>query len=171
MPSIHVACPRCALGLGTGPQCDSNSIMAVLDVKSSSGVETWRNSTYTYARMVQGCQLRTRGWCHSMISDMHGMSYSQTLRCWLSFSLLRSAIMCLSGHHSSIHCPTHSTPDTIDLACVEGRVPNQDQKSSFEPLFCLYQTIIILTSSIIVVFITSPVKYGILSPCTCTNKA
>ena len=51
-----------------------------------------------------------------------------TWRCRLSFSLLRSAIMCLHGSWSSRHHPEHHPTDggSIDLACSMGRVPNQD---------------------------------------------
>ena len=46
------------------------------------------------------------------------------LRCRLSFSLLRSAIMCLRGYRSSIHHPARLSdqPSDIDLACHEGRI-------------------------------------------------
>ena len=63
----------------------------------------------------------------SMIAQKHDKTYSKTLhwmRCKLSYSLLRSAIMCLRGARSSLHQPTAST-DTMDLACYEGRVPLQ----------------------------------------------
>ena len=44
----------------------------------------------------------------SMLADKWDMNYSKCLfwlRCRLCFSLLRSAIMCLRGHQSSIHRP------------------------------------------------------------------
>ena len=46
----------------------------------------------------------------TMITSKHNQSYSQTmnwLRCRLSFSLLRSSIMCLRGSRSSVHHPAH----------------------------------------------------------------
>jgi len=49
----------------------------------------------------------------SMIAQKHDKTYSKTLdciRCKLSYSFLRSAIMCLRGARSSIHHPTTS-PD------------------------------------------------------------
>ena len=57
--------------------------------------------------------------------------YSKTihwLRCRLSFSLLRSSIMCIRGSRSAFHRPASlMTPgDNLDLACAEGRVPHQD---------------------------------------------
>ena len=61
----------------------------------------------------------------SMIAEKHKKTHSKTLhwiRCKMSYSLLRSAIMCLRGERSSTHQPTVST-DTMDLACHEGRVP------------------------------------------------
>ena len=60
----------------------------------------------------------------SMIAQKH-KTYSKTLhwiRCKLSYSLLRSATMCLRGARSSIHHPAVST-NIMDLACHEGRVP------------------------------------------------
>ena len=43
------------------------------------------------------------------------------LRCWLSFAILRSAIMCIRGSQSSRHCLIHEE-DTA-LATSEGHVP------------------------------------------------
>ena len=62
----------------------------------------------------------------SMITKKHNKTYSKTihwLRCRLSFSLLRSAIMCLRGSRSSLHHPELSLQN-IDLAITEGRVAN-----------------------------------------------
>ena len=62
----------------------------------------------------------------SMIAKKHNKTYSKTihwLRCRLSFSLLRSAIMCLRGSRSSLHHPELSLQN-IDLAITEGRVAN-----------------------------------------------
>ncbi len=61
----------------------------------------------------------------SMTAKKQDKPYSKIIhwiRCKLSFSLLRSATMCLRGSRSSIHHPAFST-DTMDLACQEGRVP------------------------------------------------
>lgn len=59
----------------------------------------------------------------SLIASKHNKTYSKTihwLRCRLSFSLLRSAIMCLCGSRSSLHHPeTHL--HNIDLALRESR--------------------------------------------------
>ena len=57
--------------------------------------------------------------------------YSKTihwLRCRLTFSLLRSAIMCLRGSRSTVHHPsTHLNRGyDIDLVCAEGRVPSHE---------------------------------------------
>ena len=57
----------------------------------------------------------------SMLSQKYDQAYSKTLywiRCKLSYSLLRSAVMCLRVAHSSIHHPAPS-PETMDLACHE----------------------------------------------------
>ena len=68
----------------------------------------------------------------AMIATKYAKSYSLTMqwiRCRISFSLLRSAIMCLHGSRSSRHHPDH--PDhisggSIDLACSMGKVPTHD---------------------------------------------
>ncbi len=60
-----------------------------------------------------------------MTAQKQDKTYSKIIhwiRCKLSYSLLRSAIMCLRGARSRIHHPVVST-DTMDLACQEGRVP------------------------------------------------
>ena len=64
----------------------------------------------------------------SLIAEKHDTSYHRTihwLRCNLSFSLLRSAIMCLRGSRSTVNHPARPsiTGDNIDLACSEGQVP------------------------------------------------
>ena len=59
----------------------------------------------------------------SLIAEKHGKTYSKTinwLRCRLSFSLLRSAIMCLRGSRSSHHNPINSFGGEIELSLVEG---------------------------------------------------
>ena len=63
----------------------------------------------------------------SMIAAKYDKPYSRTLhwtRCRLSFSLLRSAVMCLRGSRSSFHRP--AGPPNIDLACSEGRVQGSE---------------------------------------------
>ena len=58
----------------------------------------------------------------SMLADKWDQPYNRSifwLHCWLCFSLLRSAIMCMSGHHSVAHRPI---PSNIDLAYSEGRL-------------------------------------------------
>ena len=58
----------------------------------------------------------------SLMADIREVPYSTTLfwlRCKLSFSLLRSAIMCLRGTRSF---PSHSQYHSIVLACAEAKV-------------------------------------------------
>ena len=64
----------------------------------------------------------------SLISEKHNQLCSTTLnwmRCRLSFSLIRSAIMCLRGTRSIYHRPIFSG-DTMDVACSEGHISTQD---------------------------------------------
>ncbi len=66
----------------------------------------------------------------SLISEKQDKPYSRTmhwLRCRLSFSLLRSAIMCLRGSRSARHHPSSPPSAAIDLACAEGRVYSSHQ--------------------------------------------
>ena len=61
----------------------------------------------------------------SQLSELHNKPYSQVLcliRCQLSFSLLRSAIMCLRGARSSKHRPVRPDISSVDLALSEGRL-------------------------------------------------
>ena len=61
----------------------------------------------------------------SSISEHHSKPYSLVLnwiRCRLSFSLLRSAILCLRGARSSHHRPVFSSAAHMTLAAVEGRL-------------------------------------------------
>ena len=63
----------------------------------------------------------------SMIATKHNQCYSQTLnwlRCRLSFSLLRSAIMYLRGSRSSANSPAHPQlhQAVIDRALCDSRV-------------------------------------------------
>ena len=63
----------------------------------------------------------------SMLAQKYDQAYSKTLhwvRCKLSYSLLRSAIMCLRGTRSCVHHPAVS-PENMDLAFQEGRIPLQ----------------------------------------------
>jgi hypothetical protein len=69
----------------------------------------------------------------AMIAEKHTKSYSTTMqwiRCRLSFSLLRSAIMCFRGSRSSRYHPDHHhnviSGGSIDLACSMGKVPTHD---------------------------------------------
>ena len=60
----------------------------------------------------------------SLLSDKRQKSYADVLcwiRCHLSFSLLRSSIVCLRGARSSYHKPIHSF-NSLDLALAEGHV-------------------------------------------------
>ena len=65
----------------------------------------------------------------SMVATKHNKPYGQTmawLRCTLSFSLLRSAIMCLRGSRSRAGHPAHFKQEmddgTIDRAICESRM-------------------------------------------------
>ena len=64
----------------------------------------------------------------AMIASKHSQSYSQTinwLRCRLSFSLLRSCIMCLRGSRSSVNHPAvhpQIQEAVIEQALNDGRV-------------------------------------------------
>ena len=62
-------------------------------------------------------------WIATIIADKRNQPYNRTLfwiRCKLSFSLLRSVIMCIRGSRSSCH---HLTGlGAIDLTCSEGRI-------------------------------------------------
>jgi len=58
----------------------------------------------------------------SLIAKKHGKPYSKTIywmRCRLSYSLLRSAIMCLRVARSSLHRPICSFEGEIDLALAK----------------------------------------------------
>ena len=60
----------------------------------------------------------------SMLAAKHQKPYAHVLgwiRCRLSFSLLRSSIVCLRGARSAYHRPIHSF-HSVDLALAEGRV-------------------------------------------------
>ena len=61
----------------------------------------------------------------SLIADKQEQPYSKTLFrlcCKVSFSLLRSAIMCLHGSRSSYHRPQHLFDTSIDLAISDSKV-------------------------------------------------
>ena len=61
----------------------------------------------------------------TLIAEKRNQPYSRTLfwiRCKLSFSLLRSAIMCIRGSRSSYHHPAGMIGEAIDLTCSEGRI-------------------------------------------------
>ena len=67
----------------------------------------------------------------SIMAEKQQQPYSRTLfwlRCNLSFSLLRSAIMCLRGVRSSFHHPAKPSKieEPIKLTCSEGRITLQD---------------------------------------------
>ena len=63
----------------------------------------------------------------SLISEKQQQDYNKTIawiRCLLSFSLVRSSVMCLRGARSSYHHPTRPDCDTpLDVALSEGHVP------------------------------------------------
>ena len=61
----------------------------------------------------------------TLIAEKRDQPYSRTLfwiRCKLSFSLLRSAIMCIRGSRSSYHHPAGMIGEAIALTCSEGRI-------------------------------------------------
>ena len=58
----------------------------------------------------------------SMLAEKRSINYNKSLfwlRCRVCFSLLRSAVMCLRGHRSSVGRPSTTN---IDLAYSEGRL-------------------------------------------------
>ena len=61
------------------------------------------------------------------LTDTQQQDYNKTIawiRCLLSFSLVRSSVMCLRGARSSYHYPTRPDCDTpLDVALSEGHVP------------------------------------------------
>ena len=63
----------------------------------------------------------------SLISEKQQQDYNKTIawiRCLLSFSLVRSSVMCLRGARSSYHRPTRPEHDTpLDVALSEGHIP------------------------------------------------
>ena len=63
----------------------------------------------------------------SLLADKRQQEYSKIIswiRCTISFSLIRSAVMCLRGAQSSLHHPARSTEEApLDLAIHEGRIP------------------------------------------------
>ena len=66
----------------------------------------------------------------SLLVDKRKQDYSKTiswLRCSISFSLVRSAVMCLGGAHSSFHQPVRQAycEVPLDVAIRKGRVPSQ----------------------------------------------
>ena len=68
----------------------------------------------------------------SKISEKSRQSYSTTMgwtRCRLSYSLLRSAILCIRGSQSSYHRPICPPEVPIDVIAREGRVTK-------DPAFC-----------------------------------
>ena len=57
----------------------------------------------------------------NLLSAKHSLSYGIVmglLRCKLSFSLLRSAIMCIRGARSSLRCPVAEAPIAVQVAEV-----------------------------------------------------
>ena len=63
----------------------------------------------------------------SLIAEKQQQDYNKTIariRCLLSFSLVRSSVMCLRGAQSSYHCPAKPDFDTpLDVALSDGHVP------------------------------------------------
>jgi len=76
----------------------------------------------------------------SMIAEKN-KPYSKTihwLRCRLSFSLLRSAIMCLRGSRSSLHHPAHFLANSMD--------PSPARKGEFQYIIKQFRNYLITTS-------------------------
>ena len=68
-------------------------------------------------------------WLASLLSEKNHMTYCTVmgwLRCRLSFSVLRSSIMCIRGSRSSYHRPmsSHHYSDEMHLASSEAKVPD-----------------------------------------------
>ena len=65
----------------------------------------------------------------SLLADKHAQSYPKTIswiRCLLNFSLLRLAIMCICGAHSTSNRACHTavlSEGQLDLVASEGRIP------------------------------------------------
>ena len=62
----------------------------------------------------------------SLISEKKDQSYAVTMgliRCGISFSLIRSEVMCVRGSRSSYHHPISPASQPADLVAREGRVP------------------------------------------------
>ena len=63
----------------------------------------------------------------SLIAEKQQQDYNKTIawiRCLLSFSLVRSSVMCLRGARSSYHRPAKPDFDTpLDVALSDGHVP------------------------------------------------
>ena len=62
----------------------------------------------------------------SLISEKNNQDYATTMgwiRCCISFSLIRSAVMCVRGSRSSYHHPISPSSMPADLVATEGRVP------------------------------------------------
>ena len=84
---------------------------------SSTAGEMGNATTTTYIRLA------------SMIATKQELSYSVVmgwLGCCITFSLIWSAIMCLSSSRSSKYNVPCGQPDSIDLVFHEGRVPHGD---------------------------------------------
>ena len=61
----------------------------------------------------------------SLISEKNNQDYATTMgwiRCCISFSLIRSAVMCVRGSRSSYHHPISPSSMPADLVAMEGRV-------------------------------------------------
>ena len=71
----------------------------------------------------------------SLLADKRKQDYSKTiswLRCSISFSLVKSAVMCLRGARSSFHQPVRQAHCEVplDVAISEGHVPSQQTMNS-----------------------------------------
>ena len=52
----------------------------------------------------------------NLLSAKHSLSYGIAMGCKLSFSLLRSAIMCIRGARSSLRCPVAEALIAVQVA-------------------------------------------------------
>ena len=75
----------------------------------------------------------------SLLADKRKQEYSKTicwLRCTISFSLVRSAVMCLRGARSSIHRSSRTVDYEVplDKAICEGRIPSYTEYPLRHPI-------------------------------------
>ena len=91
--------------------------------------------------------------CIVHLRNLRHRLYIFWLRCMPSFSLLRSAIMCIRGSRPSYHRPTNMSIEAIDLSCSESRISNSTLKSypSFTFNICLSHYHVSICSNVLYV--------------------